>query len=62
MELETIWVAGYTSTAKFFEKFGFSLTLTRQFKSENEAIEFMNQVQHDDINNDTSRNIVIYHC
>lgn len=61
MELEILWVAKYTSTAKFVKKFGFSLTLTRQFKSENEAIEFMNQVKRDDTNNDTYRNIVIYH-
>lgn len=62
MKSEIIWIAEYTSTAKFIEKFGFSLTMTRQFKSENEAIEFMNKVKLDDSNNDTYRNITIYHC
>lgn len=61
MKPEIIWIAEYTSTAKFVEKFGFSLTMTRQFKSKNEAVEFVNKVKYDDSNNDTYRSISIYH-
>lgn len=52
MKSEIIWIAEYTSTAKFVEKFGFSLTMTRQFKSENEARQtyltrFLESVKHE---------------
>ncbi len=62
MKFGIMWIVEYTSSKKFSEKFGFSLTITRQFKSENEAVEFMKQISCDDTNNGTYRNIMIYHC
>lgn len=62
MELMMIWFVEYTSTVKYVEKFGFSLTVTRQFKCEREAVEFAEMLKKDDSNNGTYRDIAIYHC
>ena len=62
MQAKIIWIVEYTSTKKFTEIYGFSLTIRQSFKSECEAMKFMNQVKNDDTNNNTSRSIMIYHC
>lgn len=62
MKSKIKWIVKYTSTEKFVKIYGFSLTITQSFKSEREAIEFVNQVENDDINNNTSRKIALYHC
>ena len=61
MEAKIVWIVEYTSTENFTEIYGFSLTIKKIFKSECEAVEFMNQVKNDDANNNTSRTIRIYH-
>lgn len=62
MKAQIIWIVEYTSTKKFTEIYGFSLTIKQVFRSECEAMKFMNQVKNDDTNNNTSRSIMIYHC
>ncbi len=62
MEVKIIWIVEYTSTDKFIKDCGFSLTIRQSFKSECEAMKFINQVRNDDTNADTSRTIMIYHC
>ena len=60
MEVKIMWIVEYTSTDKFIKDYGFSLTIRQSFKSECEAIKFINQVKNDDTNNNTSRTIMIY--
>lgn len=62
MKSKIIWIVKYTSTAKFVENLGFSLTVIRQFKSKNSALEFMNNVKHDDAISGTYRSIEVCRC